>query len=153
VARSPLLVEFIAAFGDEPGMLPDGRVLGSSETDWARVFQLIDDSGWHAIWHDNVRTVVSDDLVDPSRYGQTFGLRPSASVQINFWFGDEVLFDIDLREFSSQGALDILCAVIAELGSALDMPVVVSSEGAFDDVVLRYDPVSNGLSVTASTLL
>lgn len=57
------------------------------------------------------------------------------------------MFDIDLREFTSQDALG---AVIAQLGSTLDLQVVLYSEGDFDDVVVSYNPVAREFSARVS---
>ncbi len=62
------------------------------------------------------------------------------NVQVNFFLGDEVLFDVDLRELEDQSALDALCEVLVLLGRSLRKPVTLSHEGNFDDVVIRYEP-------------
>lgn len=148
--RQPILADFIAAFGDDPGVLPDGLVLGSCRQDWQRVLQVIDDNGWDATWGDNGESVVSGDFDDPSRSSLSFALRPMSTVQVNFFpGGEEILFDIDLREITSQEALDALASVISQLGCALDLPVALSSEGDFEDVVIRYDPTSGEFSLRA----
>lgn len=73
-----------------------------------------------------------------------------STVQVNFFpGGEEILFDIDLREITSQEALDALASVISQLGCALDLPVALSSEGDFEDVVIRYDPTSGEFSLRA----
>lgn len=139
-----LLADFIAAFGDSPGVLPDGTVVGSSRADWARVFALITDEGWAVAWHSDKRGVAMSDLLDSSRDHDSFALRPIPGVQINWFLGyGEVVFDIDLREYTNQDALDALLRVIALLGSALDRPVALSSEGDPDDVVAHFDPNSD----------
>ncbi|WP_214468540.1 hypothetical protein [Microbacterium flavescens] len=148
----PLLADFVASVGETPGVLPDGQVLGSSKTDWTRVFDLIKQRGWDAAWNGDGRAVVLEDLDDPSREGESFALRPIPAVQINCFPGDEeVLFDIDLREFNNQDALDALTAFMADLGSVLSMPVVISSEGDYADVIVRYDPDSREFSLRESS--
>lgn len=122
-------------------MLPDGLVVGSGRGDWPRIVPVIEESGWDAAWNDDGQKLAIGDLDNPSQERGSFALRPMSSVQINFFpDSEEILFDIDLREFTSQDALDALSAVIAGLGSALGLPVVLSSEGDYDDVVVRYDP-------------
>ena len=37
---------FRAAFGGDPGVLPDGEVVGSTEHDWDAVFAMLQHSGW-----------------------------------------------------------------------------------------------------------
>lgn len=147
MTRQLLLVDFIAAFGDDPGVLPDGLVLGSGRADWLRIVPVIEENGWDATWNDNGQTITIGDLDNTSQKRGSFALRPTASVQINFFpDSEEILFDIDLREFASQHAVDALSAVIAKLGSALGLPVVLSSEGDYDNVVVRYDPTAGEFS-------
>lgn len=141
MSRFPL-AEFRSAFGDDQGVLPDGLVPQSVREDWSSVLRLAADQGWAASWIDDGSAVTTSDLLEKSRDMETFALRPIPGVQINCFTGDEVRFDIDLREYTSQVALDVLCDVIARLGSALGKPVILFREGGFDDEVVRFDPDS-----------
>lgn len=88
---------FHRAFGDDPGVLPDGEVLGSAEHDWDEVFAMLHRSGW--------RVTASDghSPLPPSRHGlaefESFAVRPVDGVRANFFPGpDAMIFDVDLRE-------------------------------------------------------
>lgn len=76
VTRALPLAVFIAAFGNSPGVLPRRQVLGSSRADWPRIFNLIEEQGWAMAWNRDGRAVVLTDLDDPSRYQESFALRP-----------------------------------------------------------------------------
>lgn len=145
MTRPLLRADLIEAFGEDPGSLPDGVVVGSTPADWVRVFELIDHVGWDVAWNNDGRRVKFSDLDDPKRARELFALRPRPGIQINFFPGDnEIDFDIDLREYADQETVDALCAVIAQLGSVLDKSVVLTHEGgSSDDVVVRYDPTTD----------
>lgn len=104
------------------------------------VFAVFEHEGWDVAWYSDHR-VVREDVLDLSRDQEAFALWPVPGVQINWYPGsDELLFDIDLREYTSQDAVDALCVVIARVGSALNLPIVLSDEADFDDVVVRFTP-------------
>ncbi|GAA1527497.1 hypothetical protein BJ978_001435 [Agromyces terreus] len=135
------LADFKAAFGgDFAGPLPDGQVLGSSQSDWPAVMRAIARTGWNVAWNRDGGNVEFGQLHDPDRRHDSFAVRPMPNVQVNFFLGDEVLFDVDLRELEDQSALDALCEVLVLLGRSLRKPVTLSHEGNFDDVVIRYEP-------------
>lgn len=134
------LADFEAAFGDLALALPDGQVLGSSQSDWPAVVRAIARTGWSVAWSHDGRNVELGQLDDPDRRHDSFAVRPIPTVRVNFFLGDEVLFDVDLRELKDQIALDAVCDVFALLGRTLGKPVTLSHEGDFDDVVIRYEP-------------
>jgi hypothetical protein len=144
------LADFRAAFGENAGVLPDGRVLESVRAEWSSVLGLAAAQEWSLNWSADGRKVAASDLGVESRDAQSFALRPVSGVQINWFLGDEIVFDIDLREYTDQAALDALCDVIARLGSALDKPVVLSAEGDWDDEVIRFEPDSGQFALGKS---
>ncbi|MFB2597475.1 hypothetical protein ACEXQE_06770 [Herbiconiux sp. P17] len=133
---------FREAFGEEPGILPDGEVLGSSEDDWDAVFAMLRASDWK---------VTSGDRISPlpqTRHeiaaGESFAVWPVAGVQVNFFPGPEmVYFDIDLRELVNQAAMDGLTDLMKRLGDTLGRDVVILEEGAGEPPILRYSPASS----------
>lgn len=145
-----LLADFRSFFGDDSGILPDGLILHSVRADWSSVIRVASDQGWAAHWNEDGSPVRESDLRDESRDLQTFALRPIPGVQINCFFGDEIRFDIDLREYTSQAALDVLLDVVARLGSALNKPVIIFLEGGFDNEVVRFDLASGQFALRES---
>jgi len=92
MAHSLLRSQVVAAFGEDPGALPDGVVVGSTHSDWVRVMELIAEVRWDAAWTSDGRPVALSDLDDPARASESFALRPASGVQINFFpGGPEVL--------------------------------------------------------------
>lgn len=134
------LADFTEAFGPHAGVLPDGLVLGSNRSDWPEVIRAVSRVGWTASWNPEGGIVELGELENQYRQHASFEVGPIPNVQVNFFLGDEVLFDIDLRELVDQVALDAVCKVVALLGVSLGKPVAISHEGDFDDVVLRYEP-------------
>ena len=68
-------------------------------------------------------------------------------MRLNFFAGPEILFDVDLRELVSEKAVGRVLDVIAGIGVACAKPVILSSEGDRDDVVIRYDPSTRRFTV------
>jgi hypothetical protein len=143
---------FKAAFGVLACPLPDGQVLGSSQSDWPEVVRAIARSGWTATWNPDRRSLELGDLYDSDRRHQSFAVRPTPAIRVNFFVQDEVLFDIDLRELEEQVALDAVCEVVALLGRSLGKPVTLSHEGNFDDVVVRYEPDIDEFTITPTPI-
>ncbi|KQX07704.1 MULTISPECIES: hypothetical protein [unclassified Leifsonia] len=147
------LADFKAAFGDLALALPDGQVLGSSQSDWPAVVQAIGRTGWSVAWSHDGGAVELGQLHDPDRRLDSFAVRPIPTVRVNFFLGDEVLFDVDLRELQDQVALDAVCEVFALLGRSLGKPVTLSHEGDFDDVVIRYEPGTDDFTLIPTSIL
>ncbi|SDZ32649.1 hypothetical protein SAMN05216554_3288 [Herbiconiux ginsengi] len=132
---------FRAAFGEEPGILPDGEVLGTSEDDWDAVFALLRASGWKVTRRDHVSPLPPTWRELPE--GESIAVWPAVGVQVNFFPGPEVVyFDIDLREFVNQAAMDALADLMKRLGDALGGDVIILHEGASGPPILRYSPTS-----------
>jgi len=131
----------VEAFGAQPGVLPDGTIVGSSPSDWPRVLTVIEEAGWHAVWTSNGRTVEVADFTDDAYVHESFAVRPTNRVTVNFFFGvGEITFDFDLRELVDQAAVDALCSLLATVGNALNRQVDVMPEGQADTIVVRYLP-------------
>lgn len=137
---------FRDAFGADPGVLPDGEVLGSEEHDWDAVFTMLHDSGW------KLTTSDGHSPLPPNRHGlaegESFAVWPADAVRVNFFPGpDAVIFDVDLRELVDQAAVDGLAGVIRKLGMTLRRDVVIRQEGAGDPPVLRYTTATDQFSL------
>ena len=85
--------------------------------------------------------VQESQLADPETDGAVFAVHPVPSVRLNFFAGPEVLFDIDLREIVTDHALTNVFAVLTRLGTACGTPVYLSSEGDWNDVIVKYEVV------------
>lgn len=128
---------FREAFGIDPGVLPDGEVLGSTRQDWVTVVAILQGSGW--------RLTHSDGVTPLPRYrheidsGDTFAVWLAEDVRVNFFPGpDGVLFDVDLRELGTQPTMDALADLLRLLGTNLRRDVVILDESAGDPPILRY---------------
>ncbi|WP_247043732.1 hypothetical protein [Arthrobacter rhizosphaerae] len=128
---------FREAFGDDPGVLPDGEVLRSTEHDWDAVFTMLHQSAW------KLTTSDGRSPLPPNRHGlaefESFAVWPVDGVRINFFPGpDAVIFDIDLRELVNQARVDGLAHLMRKLGTTLGRDVVIRDEGSSGAPVLRY---------------
>ena len=137
---------FHDAFGDDPGVLPDGEVLGSTEHDWDAVFTMLHHSGW------KLTTSDGHSPLPPNRHGlaelESFAVWPVDGIRINFFPGpDAVIFDVDLRELVDQASVDGLARVMRKLGTTLRRDVVIREEGAGGAPVLRYTTATDQFSL------
>ena len=138
---------FHAAFGDDPGMLPDGEVLESAEHDWDAVFAMLHRSGW--------RLTTSDghSPLPLNRHGlaefESFAVWPVDGVRVNFFPGpDAVIFDFDLRELVDQARVDGIAHVMRKLGTTLRRDVVIRDEGSNGAPVIRYTTATDQFSLS-----
>lgn len=125
------------AFGDDPGVLPDGEVVGSAEQDWDVLFAMLHDSDW------KVTTSDGHSPLPPNRHGlaefEIIAVWPIDGVRVNFFPGpDGVYFDVDLRELINQAAMDGLANLMRKLGATLRRDVVLRDEGSTGAPVIRY---------------
>lgn len=128
---------FHAAFGDDPGVLPDGEVLESAEHDWDEVFAMLHRSGW------KLTTSDGHSPLPPNRHGlaefESFAVWPVDGVRVNFFPGpDAVIFDFDLRELVNQARVDAVVHVMRKLGTTLGRDVVIRDEGSSGAPAIRY---------------
>lgn len=138
---------FHRAFGDEPGVLPDGEVVGSAENDWDAVFAMLHRSGWRITTSDGYSPL------PPTRHGlaesESFAVWPVDGVRVNFFPGpDAVIFDCDLRELVSQAKVDGIADVMRKLGTTLRRDVVIRDEGSSGPPVIRYTTATDQFSVS-----
>ncbi|MFK4640675.1 hypothetical protein [Paenarthrobacter histidinolovorans] len=137
---------FHRAFGDDPGVLPDGEVLGSAEHDWHSVFAMLHRSGWR------VTTSDGHSPLPPNGPGlaefETFAVWPVDGVRVNFFPGlDAVIFDVDLRELVNQAAVDGIAHVMRKLGTTLRRDVVMRDEGSSGAPVIHYATATDQFSL------
>ena len=143
---------FVEAFGAQAGVLPDGIIVGSSASDWLRALTVIEKAGWRAVWTSNGRTVEVADFTNDAYLHESFAVRPTNGVTVNFFFGvGEITFDFDLRELVDQAAVDALCSFLATVGNALNRQLELTPEGQTEVTVVRYLPrerrfVINGIA-------
>lgn len=136
------LNEFIAAFGEESGVLPNGQVVDSDRTDWDPILRAFSDAGWVPTRFGRDDVVEASQLRDPDRDHDVFSVQPIPGLRINFFAGPEILFDFDLRELKSEDSVQAVYDVIKRLGLASAKRVRLSREGTWDDVVVSYDPTT-----------
>lgn len=128
---------FVESFGSDPGVLPDGKVLGATQEDWGAVFATLRSSGWEVrVGPDKLPLPAGS--ADPP-LGVDFTVWPTPAVQINFFYNPEgVFFDIDLREFVNQAAGDALTDLMRSLGTSTGKDVVILYEGSEGPPILHY---------------
>ncbi|MDQ0028777.1 hypothetical protein [Arthrobacter bambusae] len=138
---------FREAFGDDPGVLPDGEVLGSTEHEWDAVFTMLHRSGW------KLTTSDGHSPLPPNRHGlaelESFAVWPVNGIRINFFPGPHaVIFDLDLRELVNQATVDGLAHLMRKLGTTLRRDVVIREEGSSGAPVLRYTTATDQFSLS-----
>ncbi|WP_234751136.1 hypothetical protein [Arthrobacter ramosus] len=138
---------FRRAFGEDPGVLPDGEVLGSTEHDWDAVFAMLHRSGW------KLTTSDGHSPLPHNRRGlaelESFAVWPVDGVRVNFFpVPDAVFFDVDLRELVNQTTVDGLAHLMRKLGTTLRRDVVIREEGAGGAPVLRYTVATDQFSLS-----
>ncbi len=139
------LSDLLAAFGGPgAGALPDCYVEGSQAGDWRRLLDALGRTGWVLRWNSDGPPVHIDTVTSRIHDDGSFGVFPMAEVQVNFFSGDEVAFDFDLRELTTQAATDALCEVIELVATALGGDVRVFEEGDTSDEVLRFSTTDRG---------
>jgi hypothetical protein len=132
---------FVEAFGADPGMLPDGEVVGTSQRDWDAVFAMLHASEWRVATFTDSTIPDSTLPLSPADFplGDVFAVWPTPGLRVHFFhFREGVFFDIDLREIVSQAAADGLADFMRALGSGLGRDVVILDEGLSGLPVLRY---------------
>lgn len=128
---------FREAFGDDPLVLPDGEVVGSTGHDWDAVFEMLHLTGWKLTTSDGHSPLPPNarDLAE----AESFAVWPVDGVRVNFFPGpDAVIFDIDLREIVDQASADGVARVMRMLGTTLHRDVVIREEGWSDPPIVRY---------------
>jgi hypothetical protein len=131
--------EFAAAFGTDPLRLPDVVARGSSRADWPRIADAVDGLGW--------ASGAIREFATPSAELRTTSVIPIEGVTINFFEGDEVAFDFDLSEMSTQAAVDAVCTLAITIGRATDRVVSFVPEGD-QDAAITYDPANDAFAIT-----
>jgi hypothetical protein len=56
-----------------------------------------------------------------------------------FHAGEEIDFDVDLRELQGQDRLDVFCGLLRAIGLRLGKPVLMDPEGDYGHPVLGFD--------------
>ncbi|MFJ6537013.1 hypothetical protein ACIQH5_12370 [Paenarthrobacter sp. NPDC091711] len=138
---------FHEAFGEDPGVLPDGEVAGSVEHDWDALFTMLHRSGWKVTTSDGYLPL------PPNRRGlaefEIFAVCPVDGVRVNFFPGPHgVFFDVDLRELVNQAAVDGLAHVMRKLGTMLRRDVVLRDEGSSGAPIIRYATATDLFSIS-----
>jgi hypothetical protein len=142
MADTVRIAEFIDAFGEDPGVLPDGSVRDSTHADWQLVLDALHAVGWPMAVIDSQASPVPREVSTLLAADElpSFFACPITGVKLNFFCSREgpVLFDIDLREIVSQEALDALCEAIRLIGRSTGRNVALSHEGS-ELEVLTFD--------------
>lgn len=131
---------------DLMGSLPDVRVPDASVEDWQAVLDLVAEKGWACRYSEgeSVRPVpraadVFSRPPDAECPALRVRLADGVSAIFRFLAGEEVDFDVDLRELQGQERLDVFCGFLREVGRRLGKPVLMDPEGDHGHPVLGFD--------------
>lgn len=143
-----LLWDDVSDFFDphQMGSLPDLRVPDTSAEDWQALLDLVEEKGWKCEY-------VEGDTPLPMPRAETVLSRPAEAECPNlrvwpaegvlaifrFYAGEEIDFDVDVRELQGQERLDVFCGFLRDLGRRLGKPVLMEPEGAHGCAVLGFD--------------
>ena len=108
---------------DDDGVLPDGVVTDTSQHDWEQVLAALEERGWASALETDADLFVLQ-------------VRPSSDVLVILrrYVWSSVDFDFDLRELTTQEALNQFCDVVRVIGRAARKDVVLYPEGASGSV-------------------
>lgn len=113
---------------------------------WRAFWQLLRDSDCRAEYRIDEASVAL-----PYEVESIFGVRTSASplltvyldgIELNchFFTDQDIELDLDPREISSQGHLDLLLGFMRRLGAATAKSVVITPENKPELPIIRYEP-------------
>ncbi|MFI6014846.1 hypothetical protein ACIBAG_39780 [Streptomyces sp. NPDC051243] len=145
---------------DSMGSLPDVRVPGVSVEDWQAVLDLVAEKGWKCRYSEGEVVLPvprAQQVVARPADAECPNLRvwPTADVLAIFRFsaGDEIDFDVDLRELQGQERLDVFCGFLREIGRRLGKPVLMYPEGGHGHPVLGFDVEDDRVVLLAEPLV
>lgn len=131
---------------DLMGSLPDVRVPDASVEDWQTVLDLVEARGWKCRYSEGGTVLPvprARAVLSRPRGAECPNLRvwPAAGVLAIFRFrdGDEIDFDVDLRELQGQERLDAFCGFLREIGRSLGKSVLMDPEGDHGRPVLGFE--------------
>ncbi|GIF66239.1 hypothetical protein Ais01nite_42740 [Asanoa ishikariensis] len=140
----------VAHYFEVDGSLRDAYVFGVSMVDWQHVVDVARARGWRLDYTADglplpLPQKVSDIFTGREETGTTLSIWPVADIAVNthFFADDEIEFDFDPQELQGQDRLDVLCAFLRAMGSALNKPVVFTPENNPNRPLLTYIPSSD----------
>ncbi|MFJ9669145.1 hypothetical protein ACIRPP_31840 [Streptomyces sp. NPDC101219] len=144
---------------DLMGSLPDVTVPDASVHDWQDVLDLVVEKGWKCQYSEGERVLPLPraaaalsrpaDMEWPSL---RVWLRADVLAIFRFSSGEEIDFDVDLRELQGQERLDVFCGFLREIGRRLGKPVLMHPEGAHGHPVLGFDVDADRVVILAEPL-
>ncbi len=127
----------------QDGSLRDIYVLGTTEQDWDKFLSFLATSpykteytcdGESAVLLDRAAVVFSDREHVHSLSIQVDGV----SILCHFFVPEEIEFDVDPREVTSQQHLDAILKFISNVGGVLQRDVILTEENGPEHVWFRY---------------
>ncbi|GAA4983803.1 hypothetical protein [Kitasatospora paranensis] len=136
------------------GCLPDVFVEDTTEADWQAVLDLIEERGWAFEYAEG-------DAVLPLPRAQAVLSRPADAecpslkawpdpevcAIFRFLGGEQIDFDVDLRELQGQARLDVLCGLLSAIGRRLGKSVPLFPEGGGPQPLLGFDIAADRVRV------
>lgn len=139
------LTQFQTIIGMDDGQLPDVIVQGGNRDDWSLLAAAIESLGWIA---PGIREIVED----PEEF-RSIPVDPLPDLRIIFRDFDGPAWDFDLRELTTQDAVDALCRLAVAAGMEIGKPILFVPEGLQPaGAVLRYEPLDEAFYYRTGTL-
>ncbi|MCA0869961.1 hypothetical protein LCL97_03950 [Seohaeicola saemankumensis] len=124
------------------GSLRDIYVLNTSVSDWNRLLQLTPDLGGFAYFCDGEEAPLPTDAnLLFGDFNHSHLLRFSLgrpTINTHFFVEDEIEFDLDPSEITSQSDLDLVLDFFARIGRGIGRDIRITPENASDVVYLHY---------------
>jgi hypothetical protein len=134
------------------GALRDVYVFDATEADWQRVVDAVR-GRWSSTYQVDGQAAQMPEAVreifraaSSQRPLWQIKLRDGIVANCHFFGGEEIEFDLDPREVSSQLDLDVVCEFLRVVGQATAKPSVLSAENSPDLPIARYDPETDRIT-------
>jgi hypothetical protein len=137
---------------DEDGNVWEGRIATTTLRDWRSLIVLAKSQRWRIEFVADGRVVPTPDkdtdLFSPTANAiLTLNLWPAPQIQASCWLltPEEITFDLDLHEVTSQELFDEVCGFLREVGRELGKSVLVTPESG--DTPLLYDAAADRVTL------
>jgi hypothetical protein len=125
------------------GYLPNGRAEQVGSDAWELIVGVITGAGWQISVEEGTRILEKPSDARAALSASAWAVTLSHEVRVNLfpmWGAQDVWFDFDMRELRGDGEVALLSRFIRLLGDTLNRPVLLSLEGADDNVFASYMP-------------
>jgi hypothetical protein len=152
-----LLWADVAGYFEPDGSLLDVYVFDVNNSDWQLVLDAVRSQTWRLEYiYDGSARPLPHDVGEIFRHrceaSTCLHIWPAPNIMVNshFFSEDEIEFDFDPGQFHGQDDLDVMCAFVHLIGTALHQLVYVTPENTPDRALLIYDPSLNRVTAAPS---